>query len=142
MLLGTLGERFDGHSSMQAAEAAWHGAPATLATYQESMRPLLEAGRPWRLIGEPVWLTYPGGERWSRYEAVANVAFADYPYYSLCLHDTRQVPGVRVEQQLRTHPLVWTGEPAPNCDYVPPAAYLRPWRDPGRRPRRVRAPSW
>ncbi|MGN6302018.1 MAG: MEDS domain-containing protein [Angustibacter sp.] len=76
MLLAAFGERLDGRVTMQAAEAAWHGAPATLAAYQESMRPLLEAGEPWRLIGEPVWLAYPGGERWSRYEAVANVAFA------------------------------------------------------------------
>lgn len=131
MLLAVLGDRLDGYVTMQAAEAAWHGAPATLAAYQESMRPLLEAGEPWRLIGEPVWLSYPGGERWSRYEAVANVAFAHYPYYSLCLHDTRRVAHPRVEQQLRTHPLVWSGEPIPNDHYVSPAAYLHsvepPW---------------
>lgn len=131
MLLAALGERLVERVTMQAAEAAWHGAPATLAAYQESMRPLLEAGEPWRLIGEPVWLSYPGGDRWSRYEAVANVAFARYPYYSLCLHDARHVPEQRVEHQLRTHPLVWDGAPTPNDDYVPPPAYLRsvepPW---------------
>ncbi|MGN6302019.1 MAG: hypothetical protein ACTHN8_13130 [Angustibacter sp.] len=41
------------------------------------------------------------------------------------------MPHPRVEHQLRTHPLVWDGRPAPNEEYVPPSSYLRsvepPW---------------
>ena len=131
MLLARLGERSAELAVLEAAEAAWHGAPATLATHQQTMLPLLESGRPRRLVGEPVWLAYPGGDRWSRYEAIANEAFADYPYYSLCLHDARNLPDVRIEHQLRTHPVVWDDGPRPSETYLPTSAYLRsvepPW---------------
>jgi anti-sigma regulatory factor (Ser/Thr protein kinase) len=97
----------------------WQGSgQATLAAYHESMEPLLEADRPWRLVGEPTWLTAPGGEAWSRFEAVANDAFAGYPYYSLCLHDSTRIPPRLVENQLRAHPLVWDG-----ADVVPSPHY-------------------
>ena len=111
------------------ADAAgfWLGTgQATLAAYHESMLPLLEEGRPWRLVGEPTWLTVPGGEAWSRLEAVANDAFAEYPYYSLCLHDRRRVARQLIENQLRAHPLVWDGtEVVPSPDYEPTEQFLR-----------------
>ena len=111
----------------------WQGSgQATLAAYHESMRPLLEEGRPWRLVGEPTWLTVLGGETWSRFEAVANDAFADYPYYSLCLHDRRRVGPQLIERQLRAHPLVWDGAGVVSSpDYEPTEQFLRsgepPW---------------
>jgi hypothetical protein len=102
----------------------WQGSgQATLAAYHESMEPLLEAGRPWRLVGEPTWLTAPGGEVWSRFEAVANDAFADYPYYSLCLHDSTRIPPRQIENQLLSHPLVWDGSD------VVPSPYYRTTED-------------
>lgn len=108
------------------AEGAWLGGAGTLAAYQESMRPLLEARRPWRLIGEPVWLAGTGGAVWSRFEAVANEAFAGYPYYSLCLHDRRLLDAPLVDAQLRAHPTVWDGSaPVPNPSYVPTSVFLR-----------------
>jgi anti-sigma regulatory factor (Ser/Thr protein kinase) len=113
--------------------AFWQGSgQQTLAAYHESMRPLLEAGRPWRLVGEPTWLTARGGEAWSRFEAVANDAFAAYPYYSLCLHDRTRVPERLVENQLRTHPLVWDGaDVVASPHYEPTETFLRsvepPW---------------
>lgn len=105
----------------------WRGdGQSTLAAYHESMRPLLAAGRPWRLVGEPTWLAVPGGEAWSRFEAVANDAFADYPYYSLCLHDRRRLAPALVENALRTHPLVWDGgDVVPSPAYQPTEAFLR-----------------
>ena len=42
------------------SEEFWQGGAQTLTAYQESMRPLLEAGKPWRFIGEPTWLAGPG----------------------------------------------------------------------------------
>ncbi len=105
----------------------WQGdGQQTLAAYLESMGPLLEAGQPWRLVGEPTWLALPGGGAWSRFEAVANDAFADYPYYSLCLHDRRRLTPSLIDGQLRTHPMVWDGSaPVPNPAYVSTVEYLR-----------------
>lgn len=114
------------------SEEFWQGGAQTLAAYQESMRPLLEAGKPWRFIGEPTWLAGPGGEVWSRYEAVSNDAFADYPCYSLCLHDRRRLSPDLIECALRTHPLTWNGATVvASPDYQPTEAFLRseeaPW---------------
>jgi anti-sigma regulatory factor (Ser/Thr protein kinase) len=104
----------------------WQGGHATLAAYHASMQPLLASGRPWRIVGEPSWLAQRGGPAWSRFEAVANEAFADYPYYSLCLHDRRRLPADVVDAQLRAHPMVWDGaKPAPSPDYEPTDAFLR-----------------
>jgi anti-sigma regulatory factor (Ser/Thr protein kinase) len=90
------------------------------------MQPLLAAGGPWRLVGEPSWLNEPGGQAWSRFEAVANEAFADYPYYSLCLHDRRRLAPDVLEAQLRAHPLVWDGDaPTPSPEYQPTDVFLR-----------------
>jgi hypothetical protein len=104
----------------------WQGGHATLAAYHASMQPLLASGRPWRIVGEPSWLAQRGGPAWSRFEAVANEAFADYPYYSLCLHDRRRLPADVVDAQLRAHPMVWDGaKPAPSPDYEPTDVFLR-----------------
>jgi anti-sigma regulatory factor (Ser/Thr protein kinase) len=111
----------------------WQGdGHQTLVAYLESMGPLLEAGRPWRLVGEPTWLALPAGGAWSRFEAVANDAFADYPYYSLCLHDRRRLSPALVDNARRTHPLVWDGgEVVPSPHYEPTEDFLRsvepPW---------------
>lgn len=111
----------------------WRGdGQQTLAAYHESMGPLLETGRAWRLVGEPTWLAVPGGHVWSRFEAVANDAFSDYPYYSLCLHDRRRLSPALVDNARRTHPLVWDhGEVVPSPHYQPTEEFLRsvepPW---------------
>lgn len=128
----------------ESAESMWAGAAATLAAYHRAMEPLLEAGRPWRLVGQPVWLAWPGGDAWSRFEAVVNEAFAEYPYYSLCLHDTRRLDDGVVGNQRQVHPWAWDGSrPSPNPDYVPTTEYLLqaqpPWGPPptGVRRRRI-----
>jgi anti-sigma regulatory factor (Ser/Thr protein kinase) len=127
VLADHLGAVVDELAVFADSAAFWQGTgQATLAAYHESMRPLLEDGRPWRLVGEPTWLTVPGGEAWSRFEAVANDAFAEYPYYSLCLHDRRRVGRQLIENQLRAHPLVWDGtEVVPSPDYEPTERFLR-----------------
>ena len=126
ILQDELGDLVQDLHLLQAAEESWSGGAGTLAAYRTSMQPLLEDGRPWRLIGEPVWLSQPDGSRWSRFEAVANEAFAHYPYYSLCLHDLRRLEPALVDGQLRAHPMVWDGtEPVANPAYVPTETYLR-----------------
>ena len=126
MLEGEFGSVVGEFASFADSEAQWVGGAETLASYQEGMAPLIEAGKPWRLVGEPTWLSQPGGDLWPRYEAVANDAFADYPYYSLCLHDERRLDPHLVEMALRTHPLMWDGgQPVPSPHYQPTAAFLR-----------------
>ena len=126
VLAQDLGSRIDELAALTPSDGFWRGGHATLAAYQETMEPLLATGRPWRVVGQPSWLAEPGGDTWSRFEAVANEAFADYPYYSLCLHDRRRLPAHVVDAQLRAHPLVWDGEgPVTSPDYEPTDVFLR-----------------
>jgi anti-sigma regulatory factor (Ser/Thr protein kinase) len=132
-LAARLGSAVDELAVFADSAGFWQGSgQQTLAAYHESMRPLLETGRPWRLVGEPTWLTARGGEAWSKFEAVANDAFAAYPYYSLCLHDRGRVPARLIENQLRAHPLVWDGaDVVASPLYEPTETFLRsgepPW---------------
>ena len=155
MLDAALGKRVDDLEVYAPSDSFWFGGHETLATYYESMQPLLEAGVPWRLVGEPTWLATPGGEVWSRFESVANVAFADFPYYSLCLHDRRRLDPALVRAQLRVHPTVWDGHqpvrspttspPRPTCGSSPPGARPGRARHAGhhrRRHRPRRPPGW
>ena len=140
VLADRLGSAVDELAVFADSAGFWQGSgQQTLAAYHESMRPLLEAGQPWRLVGEPTWLMEPGGESWSRFEAVANDAFADYPYYSLCLHDRRRVSPELIENQLRVHPTLWDGSAVvPSPLYEPTEDYLRsvePTWAPAPRPR-------
>lgn len=121
-----MGARIDELTVFAPAEDFWVGGHETLANYRASMGPLLETKSPWRLVGEPTWLTEPDGHQWSRFEAVANDAFADFPYYSLCLHDRRRLGAELVDAQLRVHPLVWDGEaPVPSVHYETTSRFLR-----------------
>jgi anti-sigma regulatory factor (Ser/Thr protein kinase) len=126
VLAAEFGSVVDEFAMFASSQAHWLGGAETLASYQEGMAPLIESGKPWRLVGEPTWLSQPGGDVWSRYEAVANDAFADYPYYSLCLHDRRRLGPALVESALRTHPLTWEdGRVVPSPHYQPTDAFLR-----------------
>jgi hypothetical protein len=126
VLTAEMGPRVDELAVFSSSHDFWLGGHETLAAYQQSMQPLLAAGAPWRLVGQPTWLTEPGGEVWSRFEAVANQAFVDYPYYSLCLHDRRRLPAEVVDAQMRVHPLVWDGDAPVRCpDYQPTDVFLR-----------------
>ena len=107
------------------SEEWWQGGFGTLAAYDRDLQDLKATGRPWRLIGEPTWLALPGGRVWSRFEAVANEAYAALPYYSLCLHDTRRLEPDIIDAVLRTHPMTWGGTgPVPSPTYEDTATYL------------------
>ena len=62
--------RSSARSSMEFAtfadsETQWTtGARPSPAT--RGMAPLIESGKPWRLVGERTWLSQPGGDLWSR----------------------------------------------------------------------------
>jgi hypothetical protein len=126
VLAAELGSRIDELAGFTASKGFWNGGHETLVAHQLRMRPLLAAGVPWRLAGEPSWLAEPGGEVWSRFEAVANEALVGYPYYSLCLHDRRRLSAEVIDAQLRAHPLVWDGDgPVPSSEYEPTEVFLR-----------------
>jgi anti-sigma regulatory factor (Ser/Thr protein kinase) len=126
VLAADLGPRTDELAVFASAHEFWVGGHDTLTAFQRSMEPMLATGSCWRLVDEPVWLAQSDGEAWSRFEAVANDAFAHYPLYDLCLHDRRRLRPELVERQLRAHPLLWDGEaPAPCPDYEPTVAFLQ-----------------
>lgn len=93
-------------TSFDPAESWWRGAHPTMAAYVAALEPLRQQGTPWRLVAEPIWLASPEGRYWSRFEAVANITLADYPYYSLCLHDHGRLDDDTVRHARCTHPRV------------------------------------
>jgi anti-sigma regulatory factor (Ser/Thr protein kinase) len=69
------------------------------------------AGRPVRIIGEPIWagrsaLEYPAC---AQHEALINTAFAGRDASILCPYDTTRLDPDWVRDAYRTHPVVWTG---------------------------------
>jgi anti-sigma regulatory factor (Ser/Thr protein kinase) len=126
VLREALGEAAQHLAVFPPAETWWHGGHATLLAYERTIRAPLSAGGPWRLIGEPTWLADPGGDVWSRYEAIINRCYAGVRYYHLCPHDRRRLGPTLIENVLRTHPLVWHGDrPVPSPTYQDPEAFVR-----------------
>lgn len=120
-----LGRDVDRLLLFEESERWWRGdAYRTLAAYAALMAPLVEAGRPWRLAGQPVWVGADGGH-WSRLESACNESFASLPYYSLCLHDRRRLHARALEHVGRTHPTAWCDGVAEEPAYQPPRDYLR-----------------
>jgi len=116
------------------AETWWRGGHGTLWDYDRDIRTLLASVPRWRLAAEPVWLAREDGREWSRFEAVANRCYAEIPYYSLCLHDTRRLPEAVLGAVARTHPLTWGGDaPVPAAAYEDPQQFIRSvqpeWRE-------------
>jgi hypothetical protein len=126
LLAGALGDDVTRLATFAAAETWWRGGHDTLAAYDRDLRALRSTVPSWRLVAEPVWLATDEGRAWSRFEAVANRCYAGMPYYSLCLHDARRLPGEVLDAVARTHPLTWSGTvPAPTPAYQDPRAFLR-----------------
>ncbi|MET9692300.1 sensor histidine kinase [Streptomyces sp. NPDC006514] len=79
------------------------------------------AGRPARIVGEPIW---PGRSRAevleaTRHEALINTAFAGRPATVLCPYDVLGLPAAVVSDARRTHPtLLEDGTALPSPDYA------------------------
>lgn len=126
LLLDALGGDAVRLSLVAAAETWWRGGHETLRAYDRDLRALRATTPAWRLVAEPVWLQSDEGREWSRFEAVANRCYADMPYYSLCLHDTRRLGADVLDAVRRTHPLTWDGTaPVPAAAYEDPRQFLR-----------------
>jgi anti-sigma regulatory factor (Ser/Thr protein kinase) len=95
---------------LQSAQSWWraggqrgHGC---VREWDLALRSLQRTGRPFRVVGEPVWLG-EGSRRWSSYEAVGNRSWADLTCYCLCLHDRSRLDGSVLDEVARTHPFTW-----------------------------------
>ena len=64
-----------------------------------------------RVIGEPPWsIGHEAQVRdWARYEAVLNVAFAEYPVSFICPYDATVLPPEIIEHAHSTHPEIVAG---------------------------------
>jgi anti-sigma regulatory factor (Ser/Thr protein kinase) len=90
-----------------------------------------------RIVGD---VPHPGvgapWDWWARYEAAANIAYADYDLWGLCPYDLRSTPPEAIDEVLRTHPHIATpdGHHHENGRVEDPLEFLatRPgtWRDP------------
>ena len=108
------------------AETWWRGGHGTLHAYDRDLRALHASAPSWRLAAEPVWLGHDDGREWSRFEAVANLCYAQMPYYSLCLHDRQRLDEPVLDAVARSHPLTWNGAaPVPGKAYQDPRGFLR-----------------
>ncbi|GHF60803.1 hypothetical protein GCM10017566_37690 [Amycolatopsis bartoniae] len=63
---------------------------------------------------------------WARYEATVNVAYREFPLWSMCIYDTRSTPAHVLDDVARTHPRRAGpgGDHRPNPDYVGAAGFL------------------
>lgn len=117
------------------AQSFWQGGHQTLMVWDAMFRQLHAEGRPWRVVTQPFWIGQGDGQGWHRIESATNRIYETLPYFSLCLHDTRQVPAAALEEVRRTHPFLNEGAgqvPSPN--FVPPERFIHsrqpPWSDP------------
>jgi anti-sigma regulatory factor (Ser/Thr protein kinase) len=66
---------------------------------------------------------------WARYEAAINLAYDEFPLWSLCAYDTRITPSAVLADVARTHPrsLHADGRHEPSPAYAPPESFLAAW---------------
>jgi anti-sigma regulatory factor (Ser/Thr protein kinase) len=86
-----------------------------------------EGARQIRVVGS---VPHPGSgalwDRWARYEATVNFAYAQFPLWHLCPYDLRSTPASVVEDVFRTHPAICgpDGFPHVNPRYEEPPLFL------------------
>jgi anti-sigma regulatory factor (Ser/Thr protein kinase) len=95
------------------------------------------AGRPVRVIGEPIWPGRTAAEYsvGVQHEAMINEVFAGRPAAIICPYDVSRLDAVALADAERTHPiLVAGGARRPSSRYAPPVevvgAYNRPLGEP------------
>jgi anti-sigma regulatory factor (Ser/Thr protein kinase) len=106
----------------------WYTRPeAVLAGYDAAVRAFLRDGATGvRVVGElPPCSSPREWDRWVRYEALVNRAFAGRPVSTMCTCDSRVVPEHALDATLHTHPHVVSGGRRENPDYHDPAEVLR-----------------
>ncbi|GAB2989996.1 sensor histidine kinase [Amycolatopsis acidiphila] len=104
-----------------------------IRNYREALaRHVADGATQVRVVGD---VPHPGyGEPWdwwSRYEAVVNQAYEEFPIWGLCPYDTRITPEHVLGDVVRTHPMlaIADGRHVHNGEYVDPVSFLPSWRD-------------
>jgi anti-sigma regulatory factor (Ser/Thr protein kinase) len=111
--LGLLRSEFDGLAGVDLIDMADEGRnpgriiPGVLKVFTDA-----HAGRPVRIVGEPIWagrtgLEYPAC---AQHEARVNLAFADSPVSILCPYDTSNLDRVVIDDAGRTHPCLGSAD--------------------------------
>jgi anti-sigma regulatory factor (Ser/Thr protein kinase) len=106
----------------------WYTRPeAALASYDAVLRNYLRDGATGvRVVAEvPFCSSRDEWDRWIRYEAIFNAAFAGCPVSVVCTYDARVVPERVVDDVRRAHPHVVSDARRVNPDYEDPAELLR-----------------
>jgi anti-sigma regulatory factor (Ser/Thr protein kinase) len=77
------------------------------------------AGRPARIIGEPIWAERNAAEypACAQHEALINAAFTGRDATILCPYDTSRLDPAWLADAHRTHPVVWTATARWDSDY-------------------------
>jgi anti-sigma regulatory factor (Ser/Thr protein kinase) len=102
-------------------------APDIFTHYRQILAGVPGATARLRVIAEVDGLEEPRRRReQQRVEAVANRFLADLPISTVCVYDSRTLPGDVVASAALTHPLLHAGTAvSPSPSYREPAAYLR-----------------
>ncbi|MGC1211160.1 MAG: sensor histidine kinase [Micromonospora sp.] len=108
-------------------------AAGALAGFRELVRQHLTTGaHRVRIIGEVTFGTQPEDwAEWTRFEAVVNVALAEYSLWNVCVYDTTLLPERVLTEVSHTHPYLLDPAPRPNDRHVPPEQMLRSLTTPG-----------
>ncbi|WP_431877757.1 anti-sigma factor RsbA family regulatory protein [Amycolatopsis sacchari] len=113
----------------QSGGAVYARPAAAIRSYQQLLRDYVAQGAGQiRIIGEiPPEGLGAAWDWWARYEAAINVAYDDYPLWSMCAYDTRSTPAPVLADVARTHPR--SAEPGgvhrPSPAYAGAEAFLR-----------------
>lgn len=102
-------------------------AAGAVAGFRELVRGHLTAGaRRVRIIGEVAFGTQPKEwAEWNRFEAVINVALAEYSLWNVCVYDTTLLPERVLADVSHSHPYLLGPESRPNDRYASPEQTLR-----------------
>jgi anti-sigma regulatory factor (Ser/Thr protein kinase) len=106
--------------------ASWYSSPGAAFRRYADYVGALEAKRPVRAIGEPVWPVgwKEGVDEWARYESVLNVAFADAPAWIVCPYDVSALPDPILEHAHHTHPTLYDrGRRTAHAEYEEPGDF-------------------
>jgi anti-sigma regulatory factor (Ser/Thr protein kinase) len=112
---------------------SWYVRPArTIAAYEARLRDLVQGGaEAIRVVGEVQFgPTHVEWDDWTAYEAVSNLAFAEYPARIVCPYDARALPDKVLEDAWRTHPGILGEDEHDHSRHEPPEDLVR-----GLRPR-------
>jgi transcriptional regulator with XRE-family HTH domain len=112
-----------------AESARWLTSPAgAIDGFRNFSNRKLELGADWvRVVGEPIWQLSDEADidRWTRFESLLNLVFANWPLTMLCPYDQRTVDPEIIGCARRTHPLmVEEVGPSPSVGYADPGGFV------------------